>query len=191
MAGLFDALTGGSGSGAVKESLGDVTGRPDASNENQRSSGTPFERHFSEDDFDNFGGDFTAGEWGRLAEYEVPAGTEAAWGYGKAKLPENQGYIFVELVDDAGNTVHGVLRIAQESPTGREWTAVKDLDTTELNGSKSNREQKKPLPEQVEHDVNERDEVMVLEFQPSTTATIPDAANHNGDVSIPWTEYDL
>lgn len=174
--------------GSVSEAVGDVVGRPNDTG----SAGEPFPRKFNADDFDGaeFGGTMQAGQFNRVGTYTVPAGTEVSWGSGKASNEANQGYMYVFLKDADGNEVVGTLRIAQTTPTERETVVVGDYDSDELHGSKSNREQKQPLPEQVDKPIVEKQSKLIVEFKPSGSSSVTIDSTET-DFSVPWTEYDL
>lgn len=181
--GLLDNL-----GGAVREEVGDVVGRP---NSDKDQPGVAFPRKFKQRHFDDgeFGGSMAADQYSRVATYTVPSGTRVAWGYGKASNEANQGYLYVELVDDAGNPVEGTLRLAQTSPTERRHMVVADYDTSELKGDRSDRTRQVPLPEQIDKPLVKADSKIVVEFEPDDGAETIDG--DQCEISLPVTEYDL
>lgn len=149
-----------------------------------------FQRKFSTGDFDSFGGTAVDGEFSTIATYTVPAGTEISWGYGSAKNEANQGYIYALIQDTTPAEVNGVLRLAQTNPTGRRTEVVADFDTEELSGSRTDRSQKQPLPEQVDKPLVTQDSRIMVQFRQTTGSNV-DISEPDSDVSMPITEYDL
>lgn len=177
--GLLDNVTSG-----VSSEASEVLGKS-----KQSAANSSFNRDFNQSDFDDdWGEDVTADAWTRLSEFTVPASTRYAWGYGSAKNPENQGYIYVLIQNGTPEEVTGTLRLAQESPTGRKTLVVADFDSSTLHGSKSDRTQRIPLPEQVDKPQVSKDSKLVVEFNANSTDTIDPA---NTEVILPVTEYDL
>lgn len=163
-------------------SINEVTGATDDSN------APSFSRDFNIGDFDSFGGDVTEGKFVEIARFKVPADTEYSFGYGAARNPENQGYIYIDLQNGTPGAVEGTLRLKVESSTGRNAEVVKDLDTETLDATKTNREEKVPLPEQVDSPVATQDAYLVMELNPSNDDTIDQTES---DIIVPITEYDF
>lgn len=155
---------------------------------NESASRQSFSREFNVSDFDSFGGDVTAGKWTEMGRFRIPSDTEYSWGFGTAKNPSNQGYLYVDLQNGTPAAVEGQIRFVVESSTGRRTEVVADYDTEKLDASKSNREQMVPLPEQVGSSLASEDAYLVVKMNPDADDTINAA---NSDVIIPVTEYDL
>lgn len=147
-----------------------------------------FNRDFGTANFDTFGGDTQVGKQIEIGRFTVPASTEYAWGYGSADNPANQGYLYVKIMSDAGNQVHGKLTLVQESPTERGQTVVASFDTERLDASKSDSQLQVPLPEQISKPLVTQDSSLALYFNANTAETIDETAT---DVIFPVTEYDL
>jgi hypothetical protein len=147
-----------------------------------------FNRDFGWGEFSGFdGADVGGSKFIEIASYEVPASTEYSWGYGSAQNPENQGYLYVDL-NDGTDAVDGVIRFAQESPTGRNSRVVADFDTTRLDASTSDRTQQVPFPEQVSHPLVTQDSKLVVYLKTSDDTTLDLAGS---TAILPVTEYDL
>lgn len=168
--------------------VNDVTGQP------QGDASTPFPTFIkkSDDEEDSFGGTCQPDVWTPILDFRIPAGVKYAWGYGAASAPDNQGYIYVFLKDNATTPaeVTGTLRLKQTSATGREMIAVKDLESDALHGSKTDRKLMVPLPEQSDFPTVRQDSHMVVEFMPDSTSAVT-ISKANTDFRIPATEYDL
>lgn len=147
-----------------------------------------FSREFNVSDFDSFGGDVTAGKFTEIARFKVPADTEYAWGYGRAKHATNQGYLYVDLSNSSPAEVEGTIRFTVESSTGRNTEVVADYDTSRLDASKTNKEQMVPFPEQVSSALATQDAYLVIKFDPNNDETV---SSSDSEVIIPATEYDL
>jgi len=154
-------------------------------------SAPAFSRDFTTDSFDSFGGSVDTDQFYEVARFQVPASTEYAWGYGRAKNPENQGYLYVDLQDGTPNPVEGTLRLMQESATGRQTLVVSDFDTSTLDGSRTDRTQRIPLPEQVNNPKVSKDSYLVVELQTNASTGSKNVSESNSDVVFPVTEYDL
>lgn len=178
--GLFDQ--------GVQGIVNDVSGQPDG------GDGVPFPTFITPDDDDeaSFGGTCQPGTYTPILTKTVKAGTKYSFGSGAAKHEANQGYIYVFLKDDATSPaeVIGQLRLKQTSETGRTSEVVKDLPSDELHGSKSNRTQKQPLPEQDHVPLVGRDSHLVVEFKPASSSAVT-ISEANTEFKVPATEYDL
>lgn len=171
--------------GKAESVVDEVTGM--ASNGQQ---GVAFAKDFNVSDFDSFGGSTTKGKFTEIARFKVPASTKYAWGYGAANNPDNQGYIYVDLQTSDEDEVEGTLQLVVQSATTRETEVVKELDTSRLDESKTDRKQMVPLPEQVGSALATQDSYLVLKLDPATSDTDVDDGT-NSEVIIPVTEYDL
>lgn len=177
--------------GNAQDTLGEITGRSE-----QSANAEAFSRDFGTSDFDTFGGDLVYGKWIEIASFRVPADTEYSFGYGSAKFPENQGYLYFEPLADGtgaltdGDEVEGTLRLVVESSTGRAQHVVADYDTAKLDASKSNKQKMVPLPEQIGSPLATEDAYLKLKMNPNNAG---DGASIDGDTEIimPVTEYDL
>lgn len=169
--------------GINTSSVDDVLGKAQGD-----SQGKPFSRELNIGDFDSFGGSVTSGKFTEVGRFTVPSDTEYSWGYGAAKHATNQGYLYVDLYDDATTPVEveGTIRFTVQSSTGRRETVVADFDTSRLDASKTNKEQMVPFPEQ--GDLATEDAHLVVKLDPQSNTTVSSA---NSEVIIPATEYDL
>lgn len=147
-----------------------------------------FPRNFNVDNFDTFGGDVTAGKFTEVARFKVPAGTEYWFGYGSAKNPENQGYLYVDLKNGSSAAVEGTIRFTIQSETGRREQVIADFDTTKLDASKSDRTQQVPLPSQKSKAYATQDSFLVVKMNPASNGTVSSA---NSEVIVPVTENDI
>lgn len=176
------ALLGGNPAEALADTIGQSP---------ESAASKAFSRDFGTGNFDSFGGDVTPGKWIEIARFRVPADTRYSFGYGRAKNPENQGYMFVDLQSSTPNPVEGQIRFKVESSTGRKSEVVKDVDTTKLDASKTDRTQQVPLPEQVSSALAQEDSYLVMELEASSGNTDQSVDETESEVIIPVTEYDL
>lgn len=185
--GLLGKMLGGGG--VASDEIAETVGRTS----DKRSDGKPFGTFFDTNSFDNgFGATCQPDQWTMLGEFEVPSGVEYAWGVGKASAPDNQGYIYVDLRDDATTPaeVEGKLRISYNTKTGRGELPVKDFKTDGLDASKSDRDNMEPLPEQTQERVQKQDERLEVYFMPASSSAVT-VSGANSETKIPVTEYDL
>lgn len=171
---ILGNMLGGGGSGSV---LGGVT-----------TSATEYPRELKKQHFDEFGGDVKDDQYYRVGRLRLDAGIEMSFGYGTADQPENQGFIFADLRDDEGNSLDGNLQLEYRNSTGRGGEVVRDFDLEEISASKSDRSQKKPLPE-VERDPQERDEYLELYVQLDEGEA--EVSYDESEIVVPVTEYDV
>lgn len=93
-----------------------------------------------------------SGSYVRLgAGFTVPAQTAYRWGFGDADHPDNQGYIYLSLVDDtAGDATQedGTIRMNISDNRGLRRETKLEMETEQLDGSQVDRRIQIPLPEQ-------------------------------------------
>ena len=122
----------------------------------------------------------------RIGSYTVPAQTKIAFGYGRPDQPQNQGYLYVKLVDDAAGDEDGVLRLVQENATGTRKIVLWEGRTEELDGDANDKNKRIPLPEKTEFPLVGEDSILALEFKADGADTIDVSAC---TVRIPVTVY--
>lgn len=171
---------------SAREQLGDVIGQPHSS-----AKANNFEKELKPKNFDTQDGTLSGGRWNRLLTFIVPAQETYRWGYGSSKYPENQGYLYVNFVDQAdGSKVQGVVRIAQTNAQELNTMTVKEKQAEVLSGSKTDRTQMKALPEQVNKPRVGRDSKLIVDFFPDgDDPNNIDFANEQTDVILPVTAY--
>lgn len=129
-----------------------------------------------------------AGKWNDLGSFEVPAQQAYKFGHGDINhAPANQGYAYVFLKDDAGTPleVPGKLRLVRTDANEEEIKKVIEKDAGVMHGSKTDVNQRLPLPLQNHEEAREDDKLM-LKFMPDTTANVVAA---NSDIVISVTRY--
>lgn len=177
MAGLQDIL------GNASSVVDDITGTPSSAGDGQKYRRFLREKHVNEigTTVSATSGDFT-----KVAQFTVPAQERYRWGYGAAKNPENQGYIYVDLQDDAAAAINGSIRIQQRDAQEREVRTVEELEIAQLRASKSDRSQMIPLPEQVQQPKVGRDSKLALAVDPDSDTTVDWS---NSEVILPTAVY--
>lgn len=176
MPGLQQLLQGG-----LQGGLSDITGAAE--------SGNQFTKVLTESQLVEDGKNITAGDFTKTGTFVVPAQERYRWGQGAAKFATNQGYLYVEIRDNAvapGNIVDGELRVQQRDAQERNIVTVMEERTDVLRGSKTDREQQKPLPEQESYPKVGRDSKLTLALDPDATATLGQA---NSTILAPVTVY--
>lgn len=162
----------------------------------RKDSGEEYRKPLKVGSFDSFGATLQEGEETELARLETPAGIARRWGYGRADLPDNQGYAYGQLANASGEQIHGTLSYEWENSTGRETQVVDELDSEDMDTSnRYNRDEQVPMPERTDKKRAEQDQFLVVKFTPETPAA--DITNNYeidaaaSDVRWPTTEYDV
>lgn len=86
-------------------------------------------------------------DYTKIGTYTVQAQTEVAVGFGNAREPDNQGYIYVVSKNDHDAALEGMLRIMVANSEETRLHKVFEERTDVLSGSATLRTQKVPLPE--------------------------------------------
>lgn len=152
-----------------------------------------FRKTLDKDDFSLAGGSGTQsldgdGEQNTIAEFQVPPQQTYRYGYGSASREANQGYLFVDLKDDATSpaNISGKVRLVQEDANGLNKKVVFEEQADVLNGDQSDRQQKIPLPEQVNFPLVGEDSYLKIEFYP--VASSPGNLSYsNSTIYVPTT----
>ena len=173
--------------------LASELGVPESS---RKDEGEEYRKPLKVSSFDSFGATLQEGEEVELARLESPAGIERRWGYGRADLPDNQGYAYAQLKNADGEQIHGSVSYEWENSTGRETQVVDEVDSEDMDtNNRYNRDEQVPMPERTDKNKASRDQYLVVRFEPETPAADitndyaidPDASN----VRWPTTEYDV
>lgn len=167
----------------AKETVNDVTGQPDSNSNNFRRYLR--DSHVAYPDASSTT-NASAGQFTKVGEFVVPAQERYRLGFGSAKYEANQGYLYVELVDDASNVIDGSIRIQQRDAQERNIRTAEELELSTLNASKSDRNQQVPFPEHTDMPKVGRDSKLVLAVNPDSDETIDWSAS---DVILPTTVY--
>jgi hypothetical protein len=167
----------------ARETVNDVTGQPSSDSNN-------FRRYLRNEHlgYPSATGttDASSGQFTKIGEFIVPAQERYRLGFGSAKYEANQGYLYVELVDDASNVINGSIRIQQRDAQERNIRTAEELELSTLNASKSDRNQQIPFPEHTDMPKVGRDSKLVLAVNPDSDETIDWSAS---DVILPTTVY--
>ena len=133
MRGLFSG-SGLSGTldGALQERLKNLTNRQEEQAAGSESGEVPW---FDETDFEDTGQTLTDGAEIRVFEFTVPAQTGYVWGFGEATPggKDNQGTIYFDGQDSAGNDISGKLRLRSENAVGKETGDHGKFSTSRLD----------------------------------------------------------
>lgn len=178
------------GSGGVADELG-------VTSDANSNKGDTYQKPLSVSDFDSFGASLVDTDTEvELARIESPNGIERRWGFGRADLPENQGYFYGVLKNADGEQIHGKLIYKWENATGRETQVHTEADSEDMSTTdRYNRDAQIPIPEQTDKEKAEAFESLVVKFEPTTPAS--DITNNyaidaaSSEVRYPTTEYDV
>lgn len=190
---LFGNGGGLLGSGGISQ-MAREAGVPE---ESKRGNTESYRVPMSPDDFDSFGATLqAAGEEVELAAWESAPGVARRWGYGRADLAENQGYLYGQLNNADGEQIHGTLSYEWRNTTGRKTEVNDEAKTEDMDtASRYDRESQRPYPEDTGKKRADPFEELVVKFVPSTPAA--DIANDyaidraTSEARWPTTEYDL
>lgn len=173
--------------------LASELGVPESS---RKDEGDEYRKPLKVGSFDTFGATLTEGEQVEIARVESPAGIQRRWGYGRADLPDNQGYAFAQFFNASGEQIHGEISFEWANSTGRETQVVDEVDSEDCDTSdRYNRDQQVPMPERTDKNKATRDQYLVVQFTPDTPAA--DITNSyeisaaESTVRLPATEYDV
>lgn len=130
--------------------------------------------------------DLAAGEFGKLGEFVVPAQEAYRWGKGAAKFEANQGYLYINLKDDADAAVAATVRLQQRDAQERNIITVYEEEAEVLAGSKTDRTQQQALPLQDSYPKVGHNSKLVIAVRPDAAVTVSAA---NTEILAPVTVY--
>ena len=125
--------------------------------------------------------------WYKLgAGYVVPAQQTIHFGYGTPELPDNQGYLYINIAD-AGADVVGKIRLVQSNAQETVKFVIAEFNLASTHGSVTNKAMMIALPEQTQFPLVGEDSVVYLELSADNAAdamTIVDST-----IYVPVTIY--
>jgi len=127
--------------------------------------------------------------WNTIGEFVVPAQQKYRFGYGSAKEPENQGYLYVDLKDNSNAQIEGVIRLVYSDATGLRKQVIFEDRTNRLRGSAVDKKLMIPLPDtpcglRADGFAGE-DDRLLIEIKPDSNATL---SYDNSTIYIPATQ---
>lgn len=143
---------------------------------------------FDASDFSDTGQTLSDGDEIRVFEFTVPAQTGYVWGFGEA-VPgkaENQGRIYFDGQDSAGNDVSGKLRLRSENAVGKETGDHGKFSTARLDApDRGTPSEWHSLPERNMAVVSEDSRLYVtLEVGSTSDGETLDVSNSTLDVAL-------
>ena len=129
------------------------------------------------------------GTWVRLGAYRVRPQQTVSYGYGRKEDPVNQGYMFIRLATTGaapGVVQEGLVRLIQTNNQETITYTVFEDHTEPLRSHTADRNQKIPLPEQVQFPLVGEDSALCLEIM-MDTVTVVDRVNSH--ILVPVTIY--
>ena len=143
---------------------------------------------FDESDFDDTGQTLADGAEIRVFEFTVPAQTGYVWGFGEPSPGglQNQGTIYFDGQDSAGNDISGKLRLRSENAVGKETGDHGKFSTSRLDAPDRARPSEwHKLPERNMAVVSEDSRLYVtLEVGPESNGETLDVDNTTFDVAL-------
>ena len=125
--------------------------------------------------------------WYKLgAGYVVPAQQTIHFGYGTPELPDNQGYLYINIAD-AGADVVGKIRLVQSNAQETVKFVIAEFNLASTHGSVTNKAMMIALPEQTQFPLVGEDSIVYLELSADNAAdamTIVDST-----IYVPVTIY--
>ena len=110
-----------------------------------------------------------SGGWVRLnSGYTIPAQQHINYGFGRGQEPDNQGFLYVSIIDDtAGDATQedGTVRFVQAKAQYRRADVVFEMETEQLDGSQVARTSMIALPEQIRDWVPGEDDILFIEMR--------------------------
>ena len=129
-----------------------------------------------------------ADQWYRMGTgYTVLAQQMIHYGYGSADLPDNQGYLYVELNQAAATPCVGKVRLVQANAQETIKYVVAEYNMASTHGSVTNKAMQIALPEQGQFPMVGEDSLLWLEVSMATAGHIVDAPTTH--VYVPVTIY--
>lgn len=137
-------------------------------------------------DFNDLNGDITTdtdmpvvGTWYRVGTgYTVPAQQMMHVGYGSAELPDNQGYLYIQLTNVTGTPapIVGKVRIVQANAQETVKFVVAEFNLAATRGSVTNKAMMIALPEQTQFPLVGEDSKIWLEVAGTVNTDEVDAS---------------
>jgi hypothetical protein len=175
----------GSLDGALQDRLKNLTNRQEEQAAGSESGEVAW---FDENDFEDTGQTLSAGAEIRVFEFTVPAQTGYVWGFGEATAggKDNQGTIYFDGQDSAGNDISGKLRLRSENAVGKETGDHGKFSTSRLDApARETPSEWHKLPERNMKSVTEDSRLYVtLEVGNANDSNTLDVANTVFDVAL-------
>lgn len=133
-----------------------------------------FKKTLTESNFGSGTKALTPGENQKIGTFTVGAQEQYRWGQGTAEHPDNQGYLYIELKDNANPPVEitGTTRLEQRDAQERNIITVHEEEEEVLHGDLNDRKLKQALPEQVSFPKVGRDSKLTLSVNPDSPLTL-------------------
>lgn len=133
-----------------------------------------------------------ANTWYRMGTgFTVPAQQAIHFGYGSAELPDNQGYLYINVIstDTTPATLLGKVRLVQANAQETVKYVVAEYNLAATHGSLTNKAMMIALPEQTQFPLVGEDSILSMEVAPSATAATDDVEAATTIIHIPVTIY--
>ncbi len=106
----------------------------------------------------------TALQWYKMGGgFTVPAQQMLHFGYGSAELPDNQGYLYIHLVEAGPADIAGKIRLVQSNAQQTVKYVVAEYNLASTHGSVTNKAMMIALPEQTQFPLVGEDSILSLE----------------------------
>ena len=129
-----------------------------------------------------------ADQWYKMGTgFAVPAQQMLHFGYGSPELPDNQGYLYIELNQAAATPCVGKVRLVQANAQETVKFVVAEYNMASTHGSVTNKAMQIALPEQGQFPMVGEDSLLWLEVSMATAGHIVDAPTTH--VYVPVTIY--
>ena len=129
-----------------------------------------------------------ADQWYRMGTgFTVPAQQMLHFGYGSPELPDNQGYLYIELNQAAATPCVGKVRLVQANAQETVKFVVAEYNMASTHGSVTNKAMQIALPEQGQFPMVGEDSLLWLEVSMATAGHIVDAPTTH--IYVPVTIY--
>lgn len=126
--------------------------------------------------------------WYRMGKgFVVPAQQTLHFGYGSAQEPDNQGYLYIQIQDDAPAAMAGKVRLVQANAQETVKYVVAEYNLASTHGSVTNKAMQIALPEQSQYPLVGEDSLLWLEVKSDDDTMVLD--HSLCEVYVPVTIY--
>ena len=126
--------------------------------------------------------------WYRMGKgFVVPAQQMYHFGYGGADQPDNQGYLYVMIKDDAPADMAGKVRLVQSNAQETVKFVIAEYNLASTHGSVTNKAMQLALPEQTQFPLVGEDSLLWMEVKSDDDTMVLDVSI--SEIYVPVTIY--
>lgn len=126
--------------------------------------------------------------WYRMGKgFVVPAQQTLHFGYGTAEQPDNQGYLYILIKDDAPANMAGKVRLVQSNAQETVKYVVSEYNLASTHGSVTNKAMQIAFPEQEQFPMVGEDSLLWVEVKSDDDTMVLDVSI--SEIYVPVTIY--